>query len=273
MLSLRSDHITNVYCVLDDLITKSPPNPLGGRPPILSDSEVLTMLVWNTLVLHQKTIKELHTWVGIYHRPEFPSLPKYEAFVKHCHRVLPQCLTLLEQLLSVHEPLRFVDSTMLPVCRLHRAKTHRVAKAVARFGKNHQGWHYGFKLHASVDAHGKLCGIALTPANVHDAQALRFITNMHTKIAVGDGAYTASVMQKILWERYGMIVVSPPHPKQTKKVLTWWQQLLLNARSKIESVFDILKEHLHLVTSFPRSVHGYLFHYVRILLAYQMSRV
>jgi len=47
-----------------------------------------------------------------------------------------------------------------------------------------------------------------------------------------------------------------------------WQHKLLTFRSKIESVFDYLKEHLHLVSSFPRSVMGYLLHYVRILLAY-----
>lgn len=77
----------------------------------------------------------------------------------------------------------------------------------------------------------------------------------------------------MLWERFGTIVVAPPHPKQKQKLLTAWQYLLLRLRSKIESVFDYLKEHLHLVTSFPRSPQGYLLHYLRILLAYQVSRL
>lgn len=270
MLSLQRDHIVDVFCWVDDVLPKIP-KPQGGRPPLLSESELLTILLWNTLVLHQKTLKDLHRWVGLYHRAEFPHLPKYSAFVDGCHRLLPFCLVLLQQLLRGQEPLRFVDSTMLPVCKRQRADTHRVARGIAAFGKNHQGWHYGFKLHASVDARGRLCGIAFTPANVHDAQVLPRIVNAHTKIAVGDGAYTASVMQRILWERYGMIVVSPPHPTQRKKILTGWQHMLLSARAKIESVFDVLKEHLSLVTSFPRSVRGYLVHYVRILLAYQLT--
>lgn len=270
MLSLHRDHIVDLYCGIDDLLPQYPKSR-GGRPSLLSESELLTILLWNTLVLHQKTLKELHQWMLLYHRAEFPYIPQYSAFVSACHRLLPVCLFVLQELLCARAPLRFVDSTMLPVCKLQRADAHKVAKGIAAFGKNHQGWHYGFKLHASVDRRGRLCGIALTPANTHDAQALRLITNAHTKIAVGDTAYTASVMQKILWERYGMLVVSPPHPKQTTKVLTWWQHLLLNARSKIESVFDVLKEHLHLVTSFPRSVTGYLLHYVRILLGYQIA--
>ena len=53
-------------------------------------------------------------------------------------------------------------------------------------------------------------------------------------------------------------------------MLASWQQLLLQARPKIECSFDYLKEHLFLQSSFPRSVQGYALHYTRILLAYQL---
>lgn len=132
------------------------------------------------------------------------------------------------------------------------------------------GWHYGFKLHASVNIRGQLCGLALTPANVHDAQMMPYILNENTDVAVGDTAYTARVMREYLWKAYGTVIISPPHPKQNKKVLASWQHLLLRMRPKIESVFDYLKEHLHFVSSFPRSVKGYLLHYLRILLGYQI---
>jgi hypothetical protein len=52
--------------------------------------------------------------------------------------------------------------------------------------------------------------------------------------------------------------------------MAFWQFFFLGQRSKIEAVFDMLKEHLHLVSSFPRSVRGSLVHYVRILLGYQI---
>lgn len=74
-----------------------------------------------------------------------------------------------------------------------------------------------------------------------------------------------------MWQEHKAFILSPPHPAQTKKVLANWQLKLLHARPKIECAFDYLKEHLLLlVTSFPRSVHGYAVHYVRILLAYQL---
>ena len=55
--------------------------------------------------------------------------------------------------------------------------------------------------------------------------------------------------------------------------MTGLQHLLLMFRPKIEAMFDYLKEHMHLVSSFPRSVEGYFAHYVRVLLSYQMRRV
>ena len=158
---------------------------------------------------------------------------------------------------------------MLEVCKLVRANRHKVCVNLADFGKNHQGWHYGFKLHAAVDLRGKLCALLFTQASFHDAQAMPKLINQHTKVAVGDSLYGASVMGKIIHDLFGTIIVAPPHYKQKKKLITDWQLKLLHLRTKIECVFDYLKNHLHLISSFPRSVAGYVLHYLRILLGYQ----
>ena len=96
------------------------------------------------------------------------------------------------------------------------------------------------------------------------------ILNHHCDIAVGDTLYGAKVMGTIIRERYGTVVIAQPWPSQKKKLATPWQIDLLNHRSKIESVFDYLKEHLHLVSSFLRTVAGHVLHYVRVLLSYQI---
>ena len=270
MLSLDLHHITELYCWVDNTLPKQLPSRTGGRPTVLKSSELITLLIWNTLVLRQKNTKDLHNHARIHLKREFPKLPSYEAFLGHCHRVTPLMLQLLQHLLATDDPIKLMDSTMLPVCKLKRSDSHKVAKNVAAYGKNHQGWHFGFKLHASVTLDGRLGGIAFTPANTHDAQVIPEIINNKTKIAVGDSLYGASVMRRIVWEQYGTVIIAPPHYKQKKKLATLWQNELLSMRSKIESVFDVLKEHLHLVSSFPRSLFGYLFHYTRILLGYQV---
>ena len=270
MLFLYSHHITDLYCVLDDLLP--PPAAHTGRPSALSQSEVLTILVWNTLVLNQKTLKGVYENMKRYHGGDFPSLPSYQAFVEGCHRSLPNAHALLSSLLKDEAVVRIMDSTMLPVCKLARADDHKVAKDMARFGKNWQGWHYGFKLHASIDLEGNLSGIFFSPANMYDAQAMPKILNEHCKLAVGDTLYGASVMGRRIRKEYGTVIIAPPFPKQNKKIAVGWELKLLDVRSKIEAVFDYLKEHLHLVSSFPRSIAGYFVHYISVLLGYQVMR-
>lgn len=267
MLFLQTNHIVDLYSWVDDILPKSLPQKTG-RPLSVSDSEVVTMLIWNTVTLKQNNLKDIFDAINLYHKKDFPTLPKYSSFVSHCHKVLPQFFDLIEILLQSSD-VGIVDSTMLEVCKLQRADSHKVAKGKAKFGKNHQGWHYGFKLHTTVTLSGALSSIHFTGANEYDAQVLPKLINKQ-KLIVGDTLYGASVMKKYIWDEYGTAIISPSFPKQNKKIATPWQNVLLNMRSKIESVFDYLKNHLHLVSSFPRSMSGYLVHYLRVLLSYQI---
>lgn len=268
MQNLIVNDITTLFVMVDD--SMPPLRHEAGRPCKLSESEIVTILLWCTLLMRFKEIKEIHSFIQRYHAHDFPDIPNYQNFVVHCHRVIPIMADLLTQSFDIEAALRFADSTMIPVCKLIRADHHKVAKGIADFGKNWQGWHFGFKLHASVNVQGKLCGIHFTPASHYDAQSLPHLVKGNAKIIIGDTHYGASVMRKYLWKKQGVFILAPPHPKQKKKIAALWQITLLKARPKIESVWDILKEHFHLVSSFPRSVIGYLFHYLRILLAYQL---
>lgn len=270
MLSLEENRITELYVWVDDSLQKTLAKPGVGRPSLLSDSEMLTVLLWNVMMLRQKTLKDIHRTMKVYHSKDFPVFPCYSAFVEHCHKLIPNLYFLLQSLLEDTAPLRILDSTMLPVCKLIRSDSHRVAMGIADFGKNWQGWHFGFKLHASITPKNTLCAVVLTPASFYDAQAMSKLLNEHARLAVGDTLYGASVMRKKIWEEYGTIVIAPPHPKQKKKIAAFWQLFLLEMRPKIESVWDYLKEHMHLVSSFPRSISGYILHYLRILLGYQL---
>jgi len=268
MLDLQLHHIVDLYSWIDDNLP-STKNEQGGRPCIMSDNEVITLLIWNVIVLHQKTLKDIHSFTKIYLEKEFPQLPKYNTFLKQCHKVTPLMYKLLQHLLQNNE-LQFVDSTMLQVCTLKRADNYRVVKNLVKFGKNWQGWHYGFKLHATTNIKGQLCNFTFSPANQYDAQELPNLLNNNVKILVGDTLYGASVMRKKMHKLFGIQIISPPWPKQNKKMATPFQNFVLSERSRIESVFGILKTRLHLVTSFPRSAHGYFVHYIRILLGYQI---
>ena len=268
MRLLRSHHIAKLVEVVDSFFPRQAPNPLGGRPVILHQNECVALLIFSCLVAPQRTLKGVYVWSQTYYWRRF-HLPSYQSWVRKCHQALPQMLLMLDQLLVKDAPLVFMDSTMLEVCKLVRADRHKVALGVADFGMNHQGWHYGFKLHASCDLGGHLCAVWFTPANESDSQQIPHLINNATVIAVGDGGYLASVMSRKMWQLHRTYILAPARRNQ-KKLMAQWQGLLLRRRPKIECTFDYLKEHLNLVSSFPRSVMGYFVHYVRILLSYQL---
>ncbi len=269
MCILRAHHITNLVAVVDVYLPRAKANPLGGRPIVLHTNECIALLLFSSMVAPQRTLKGVYTWAQAHYYRKF-KLPAYSSWVRKCHQALPAMLLILDQLLVKDARLRFMDSTMLQVCKLVRADRHKVAKGIADFGKNWQGWHYGFKLHAACNGKGQLAAVYFTPANKSDSQQIPRLVNAATAVAVGDGGYTASVMRRKMWCEHQAYILSPPHPKQKKKVIAKRQLTLLQARPRIECVFDYLKEHLLLVTSFPRSVQGYAVHYVKTLLAYQL---
>lgn len=267
MRALPRNNIVDVFVWVDDCLPK---HIKPGTKPTLQDSEVVTILLWDGLTEPHLTLKEVYTWVAREYADYFPKLPTYQNFVAHVHRLLPVLVWLLQHTLSTAAPLRFVDSTMLPVCRLVRADRHKVARGVAAFGKNHQGWWYGFKLHAAIDPQGRLSAVYFTPANESDVLQLKELVNSTTRVVVGDAGYTAKVTRRHLWRDYRCAVISPPRPKQIW-TMARWQYLLLRKRAKIEATFGRLKTRHKLVTSFPRSVRGYFVHYVRTLLGWQMG--
>lgn len=276
MRILHKNNIIDLFVWVDDNL----PKELGsgslltkrtGRPAHLTVSETITILLFSHLTAPQKTLIDVWKWAITNHSEDF-KLPCYTKFVEHCHKAIPHLAYLLERTFNTNAPIKLIDSTMLPVCRTCRADSHKVAKGYAAWGKNHQGWWFGFKLHALCDFDGNLCGILFTPANETDSQQMPKLIDKATKIVVGDGGYNARIMREKIWKEYHCFVLAPPHPKQRKKLTSKVQIALLRAREKIECVFDYLKNHLNLVTSFPRSINGYLLNYLRNLLGYQMRK-
>lgn len=271
MRVLRQHHLIPLFVMVDDSVVPVI-KPKGGRPSVLRDSEVITILAFNLLSVQQQHLRQIYDWVLQYHGNDFPNLPSYQNFVKHCHRLVPVLVELLNSLLVSEAELRFLDSTMLEVCRLVRRRWHKVARGYAKVGYNHEGKHYGFKLHLSIDNDGQICAYVFSDALAADSRAIPHLVNKYTKVAVGDTGYR-SALHKKLNHLFGTIFVVPPHYKQKKQLLTKSQLKLLKRRPKIEAVFDYLKQHLHLQSSFPRSMPGYALHYLRVLLGYQLLQM
>ena len=173
MRVLRQHHITNLVAVVDSFLPRANVSPFGGRPVKLHH-EVIALLVFSSLAAPQRTLTGIYTWAQVHYYRRF-TLPAYSTWMRKCHQALAGMYYILDQLLVKDAALRFIDSTMLPVCRLVRSDRHKVAKGVADYGKNHQGWWYRFKLHAACNPKGQLCAIRFTPANESDSQQIQFL--------------------------------------------------------------------------------------------------
>ena len=141
MRVLRKHHLIPLFVMVDDYLPETV-KPKGGRPSTLSDTEVVTILAFNLLTTQQQHLRQVYDWVSQYHSSDFPKLPTYQNFVKHCHRLIPTLAELLNSLLASETELRFMDSTMLEVCRLVRMRFHKTARGYTKKGYNHQGEHY-----------------------------------------------------------------------------------------------------------------------------------
>ncbi|QQR52074.1 transposase [bacterium] len=200
-------------------------------------------------------------WALLYHHRDVPKLGTYGAFCGSLPPVSTQLTRLLGMLL-VPAKIQFIDSTKLPVCSNHRTGRYRVAEKLAGVGRNWQGYWYGFKLHLAINGSGQISALAFTPADVYDGHITEQLVRAETKIVVGDSHYgdriqRAKLKARELWSWLRLTGAS---------VARLWQDVaavLLYKRAKIEATFDPLKEHLPLVSSFPRSVNGCLLHYVR----------
>jgi hypothetical protein len=272
------DKLTMLFCLVDDLLVLLPrPVPSlasdkgpGGRHSKLSASEVLSLALFRFWT-SQANWKAFYGMVAAGFRQEFPNLPCYETLLRQITHHGPLGLLLLMVLLGQgdNQDSYALDATALPVSR--HGRRAKVVRQWAAWGRDSDGhWFFGFKLHAVCDLKGRLVSLRLTPGNMADVTQAEDLLMRLRGLAVADAAYISAGLRQKLYE-LGLLLLTPLR-KNMKGLASLDQLKQLKGRIIIETVFSVLKERLGLVTSLPRSLDGYLVHYVILILAYQLSR-
>jgi hypothetical protein len=202
----------------------------------------------------------------------FPDLVSYNRFVE----LIPSSISFLYAFLKFVTKLNrgyglaFVDSTKLPVCSNSRIHSHKVFKELAQRGKDTVGWFYGFKLHLIVNEKGEILSFDLTPGNVDDRKSLKkMIKDIKGKVLklVGDRGYISqSLSQELLSE--GIHLIAKPRKNMKGKLLSIFDYVLSAKRALIESVNNILKNHLKIDHTRHRSPINFLGNLLSGLIAY-----
>ena len=107
---LAATDIVSCYVLIDDISKDIVPQYTTGRPPNLTIQEITTIVVYASIVLRTKTLKDIWNIVHLYHRNDFKTFPTYKTFVAELHRALPSMEAILSRLL-VKSKLNFVDQS------------------------------------------------------------------------------------------------------------------------------------------------------------------
>jgi IS5 family transposase len=266
--------VVEVFTVLDDLNALLKLNKqISGRKPSLDLSEAVT-ISWLKSEYNIKTWKGLYKLLGDKFKSEF-NLPSYKNFVLLMNHYAKPILILLNLLLKINRKrsgvIKLVDSTPLPVCKNYNIARHKTMKAVATRSRSTKGWFYGLKLHLVSDLKGNILLIKFTTARVGDRQVLdQILEKLERSIIVADAGYCSKKLEQKA-RKYTHLLITPVR-KNMKRLSSSLDICLLNLRSRVEVIFSILKERLNLETSLPRSISGYMAHYIHVIFGYVVKK-
>ena len=236
-----------------------------GRKPTLTNSEIVTAVIF-------KQQQNIATKKSLFEILE-PAL-SYNRFVVALNRVgkyLARIITAIMQFLQQDAHLiKFTDSTELPVCLLKNSKNHRTMKGLSAMSKSSKGFFYGLKLHLSADVEGRVLGLKLTPGNTDDRTIFRRMNEKLRGLFGADAGYVSKELERDFFIENERMLIAATRANM-KKLATLWQIAILNLRMRIEVHFRMLKVCYGMVTSFPRSIDGYLTHYLATITAHLLA--
>ena len=237
-----------------------------GRKPTLTNSEAVTvaMLKQKQNIVTKKSLFEI-----------LEPRCRYNAFVRAINgaaKYLAWITIVLLRLAALGgtHTVKLSDWTDLPVCLPKNAAHHKTMASLASWSKNGKGWFYGLKLYLSADLDGKVLALCFTSANADDRDIFMRMNEKLRGIFVADAGYLSTKLERDFFIEDERILITAVH-KNMKKLATRAHIALLNLRMRVEIHFRVLKLCYGLLTSFPRSIDGYLAHYLASVCGYLLG--
>jgi transposase len=238
------EQMTAVYVFVDDYLKAHPKQTQWRRSnhhdPEFTDAEVITLGLLQGC-LGVATLKQAYQYVAANCAAAFPHLPCYAQWLARLHAlsgVVGQLGQAAGAQAACGEPLYFLDSKPIPVCKLVRHGRVRLLRDEgAYFGKNSCGWFFGFKLHALVHRSGAILAAVLTPGNWADQDvALALALSVEGGVALADLAYRGKKLAQLLREEADLLLLTPAAAGKNRAQ----RALISRARERVETTFSAL---------------------------------
>ena len=276
------DKLTEIFCIVDDfciefekaksghVIAKDSDKKSRNRKFSLSDSEVITILIF----FHVGQFRHLKhfyiNYVMVHLKKEFPQTVSYNRFVELQRKAaIPMAVLLKTCCLGACTGVSFIDSTPLRACHIKRERSNKVFKGIATKGQCSIGWFFGLKLHLIINDKGEILDFMLTQGNVDDREPLRD-KKFHEKVfgkLVGDKGYICKNLFEQLFIN-GIHLVTKIRKNMKNSLMHIHDKVLLRKRGLIESVNDELKNICQIEHTRHRSFENFLTNLLSGLIAY-----
>lgn len=280
MLSI--DKIIEIFCIVDDfckefekvksghILPKESSKKQRNRSFNLSDSEVITLLIF----FHAgqfRNLKHFYTqYVQKYLIKEFPRTVSYNRFVELQQKAsMPMAIFLKTCCLGNCTGVSFIDSTPIKACHIRREHSNKVFKGMATKGQCSIGWFFGFKLHLIINDKGEVLDFMLTQGNVDDREPLRN-KSFHDKIfgkLFGDKGYISKTLFELLFID-GIHLITKLRKNMKNSLMHIQDKILLKKRALIETVNDELKNICQIEHTRHRCFENFLTNLLSGLIAY-----
>ncbi|WP_130510030.1 IS982 family transposase [Krasilnikovia cinnamomea] len=254
--------LTALYVKIDDWLGQP---RRTGRPPKLSEAELLTLAVAQVLL----GVRSEARWLRFVPRAlpgAFPYLPGQSGYNKRLRAALPLLKRAIRAVAADTDlwadSAWVVDSTPVE-CGRSRPTARRSALAGwAGYGycPSHSRWFWGLRLHLICTPAGLPIAWALATPNIDERQVLTavleddpsLLSGRSGLVIIGDKGYVSAELDRWLAER-GVRLLRPSYRNRTPRV---GEHLLKPIRQLIESVNDTLKGQLDLELHGGRSIEG-----------------
>ena len=267
--------IISIFCLVDDFFKQ-----IGERirrrgfAPALTDAEVVTIETVGEL-MGMDTDKSIFEYFRRHFSEWFPALRQMHrtTFVRQSANLsrikewLWQCLLPPEQA----SPFSIVDSFPVSVCRFVRAKSARLFRSLAAYGKDHGGKAtiFGFRFHVRISNEGWIRRLAVAPANVSDTAVLPQLAEQTTGCLLGDRNYWSPLLQTEFKEQ-GLEICAPFKMKSTDPTPER-SRLISRHRQLIETVFSQLRERFNIKRVWARDTWHLANRVIRKILAHTLG--
>ena len=254
--------LTALYVWIDDYLE---PRRRGGRPPRLTDAELLTLAVAQALL----DVRSEARWLRLI--PErlpgaFPYLPGQSGYNKRLRAALPLLRRVIRDLAADTDlwadPVWLVDSTPVECARSRPTVQRSELAGVAGYGycASHSRYFWGLRLHLICTPAGLPITWALAHPKLDERQVLMAVLD-HDRdllaarpglLLIADKGYVSAELDTYLADR-GAQLLRPSYRNRQPRP---GQRLLAPIRQLIESVHDTLKGQLGLELHGGRSLAG-----------------